>query len=238
MSLPSHALSQVVVEVKYDRGVVYFDRCGSLMLKLQDELGEPFEGDVPVMQQAELRNDAERLIVMYSPQRCAINQTWVRSVARVEQLAPRVWSQVSETLEVSARVQRCGVRFVLVWKVGNVEEAERRLHECGLFKDEPSWTSMFGNPATRMWVTTSKQHAFGLRAALHGSETKLKGDVPTDLSELVPRYSISLDLDYTMPDEAPFKLSPSRLKDFVRTTWEHAKVAAEATGTRLGMGNA
>ncbi len=55
---PSRLLHQVAVEVRYKRGFVFFDRCGSLMLRLEEELGVPFKGSVPTMQFGQLQKSA------------------------------------------------------------------------------------------------------------------------------------------------------------------------------------
>ena len=78
MSLATEpVLNQVVVDVQYERGIVYLDKCGSLLLDLEDALGKPFVGAVPSMSHAELTSAAERLGVTYGPKNLTVTQAWV-----------------------------------------------------------------------------------------------------------------------------------------------------------------
>lgn len=104
----SYILSNASVEVSYNRGVVYLDRCGSLLLKLQDQVGAPFEPNLPDMRFGELRNAPEHLLIQFGPKSFAVLQSWVRSPARVEQLAPPAWDLLADELGVRAEVTRCG----------------------------------------------------------------------------------------------------------------------------------
>jgi len=41
-----YVINHAAIEVQYERGVVYLDKCGSLMLAMQTALGAP-RGDAP-----------------------------------------------------------------------------------------------------------------------------------------------------------------------------------------------
>lgn len=117
-------LQQAIVDVQYDRGIVFLDKCGSLMLKLEDALGKAFEGNVPGMEKGELRSHAERLTVTYGSRAFNVTQAWIKTVARVEHVAGSGWEIVSDVLGVGHTVTRIGVRFVLLAGTDSKAEAD------------------------------------------------------------------------------------------------------------------
>lgn len=63
------------------------------------------------------------------------------------------------------------------------------------------------------------------------------------MRELVPPFGVQLDLDYVFPGspysgrregEAPIAVGRGQLKDFIRDSWEDAKIATARVGTALG----
>lgn len=231
-------LNVAVVEVQYRKGVVYLDRCGSTMLRLEETLGAAFEGNVPQMAHGELTNAAERMAVRYGPKAFNVAQHWVRSPVRVEQIAPVAWEQVSESLGVAREVIRCGVRFSFMWGTDSPEEAERRIGAARLFSEAPEWVAAFGAPKTRAWSATSESREGQLTASLSGMNTEIKGVLSADLVGVVPKNAVVLDLDYTTPGAAPFALHKGQMKDFIRSSWERAKRAAAVVRARVGADDA
>src|SRR5207245_752178 len=94
-------LQNAIVDVQYNRGIVFLDKCGSLMLKLEDTLGKAFEGNVPSMEKGELRSQAERLTVAYGSRAFNVTQQWIKIAARVEHVAGVGWEVVSDALGVA-----------------------------------------------------------------------------------------------------------------------------------------
>jgi hypothetical protein len=233
-------LNQAVVEVQYDRGVVYLDRCGTLTLRLQDELGRPFEASLPNMDSGELKNPAERLTVSYGPKSFSVTQSWVRSIARVEQLAPAAWDHVGSVLDVGGQVTRCGVRFVLAFRVPTLAEGEERIARSALCVEAPAWREAFGVPIGRTWNFVSEDHHGKLRVTVSAIEWKVHGGtLPPDLANLIPPAAILLDVDHIFPSspDGPAKVSKAQLKDFIRAAWQRTKKGANTIRETLGIAN-
>lgn len=235
MALAEHfVLNLAVVEVKYLKGMVYLDRCGSLMERLSDTLGPAFETNVPQMAYGELLNGIERLTVRYGPKEFTAMQRWVRSPVRVEMVGPDAWGVVAEMLGVQRQVSRVGVRFGFLWKVDDAAEAERRIQGARLFSELDGWEAEFGAPRSRSWTVTSESRAGTLRATVQATATEVKGGpLPADLDGVIPPHAIVLDLDYQPPGEAPFSMGGAQLKEFMRTSWERAKKSAGFVHQRL-----
>jgi hypothetical protein len=233
---------QAALEIQYDRGVVYYDRCGSLMLRLKGELGAPrFDGNVPAMQYGELRNDAERIVVRYGPQSFGVTQTWMPSLARFEQLCPIGWDAVADSLNVSDQVTRCGVRFWLIWKVDSIVDAVARIERSGLGRCD----ALLGNKPPESLTVILRDRSGQLRLNLETVAHNIEEDLlPKALAAVVPRYGAQLDVDHAHPssvdlrlsrdERVPFALSRSQVKDFVRASWQRTRELASKTRELLG----
>lgn len=235
-------LNQVVVEVQYDRGIVYLDKCGSLMLKLQDQLREPFKPvAMPNMDHGELQSIAERVVVRYGQQSTNLTQAWPPTPVRLEQLAPIVWDTVSESLNVGSRVTRCGARFWLLWKADTLEEARDRLRGAPIATICEEARTAFGDGAAQGWVILTEEAHGTVRTSLEVVETNIeKAALPADLVSVVPKFSILLDLDHSRGGPMgtsvarPFSMSASQLREFIRASWQRTKIAATTIGRLIG----
>jgi len=135
------------VEIRYRKGQVYLDRCGSLMVALQDELGEPFEAPtLPTMEYGELSSPGERLAVRYASKNMVVAQQWLQRPTRVELVAPRAWGVVASKLDVERQVVRCGFRLTFQWKTKSTTAATEAIKRTGFFTPSPTWSEWFGTP--------------------------------------------------------------------------------------------
>ena len=243
---PTYVINSATLDLQYERGAVYYDKCGSLMLKLQDALGAPkFSGSVPTMAAAELRSDVERFVIQYGPRNLTVSQAWMPSLARFEQLAPVAWSEVSQYLDVARHVTRCGVRFWLLWKAGSFAEAQGAVQRLGLLNPSDHWRDLFGQISPHAVVAMAKDSHATLRLAVDVSSTNVQGELSPSLAAMIPKHAILLDLDHSYPgsagtveNAAEFALNGGQLKDFVRASWERSRTVAATLGRVLGAQDA
>lgn len=228
---------QLSVEVRYARGMVYLDRCGSTMNALTKELGPPFIGAVPQMHQAQLVSQVERLNVVYNADRLVVSQMWPENRARIEPTAKAAWKVVAEQLEVADQVVRLGVRSWLWLPVASSKEGHARLRNGGVIRATPQYEAVFGAPAGT-GVVTLHELADGLHRRVSTEVVTLVApaeSLPRDLADRVPAHAIQLDIDTARAAEAggTFKLGPGQLKDFIRSSIVEAQTQARALGTLL-----
>jgi len=237
---PDFSLHQVAVELQYDRGIVYLDKCGSLMLKLVEQLGEPFTaGETAGMEYADVTNTAERIVVRYGRRSVNVTQSWptTPSPVRLEQLAPVAWDVVADTLNVRTAVTRCGVRYWLVWRVDSLQEGRDRVRNADLFVPGEKWDPLFGDKAPHGWAVIVEEEAWTLRMGLDFGATAVQGALPADLANVVPKFMIILDCDHFFPDRARsphVSVSKQELKEFIRKSWQRTKLAATTMGKLFG----
>lgn len=236
MAAADWVLQQVIVDVQYKRGMTYLDKCGSLLLSLEDTLGKPFEGTiVPTVDHGELRSAAERILVTYGPRNFNVTQSWVKSPARVEHIAPIGWHEVAEKLDVARTVSRCGVRFMLLYKVETLGEGQERLAK-GQFAPQPDlWYKLVGESPLRAWSAVAEDARGKQRVSLDTVEIGIEGSLPEELTVLVPRFAIFLDFDSTYPGSDSITLNKADLKEFIRSSWQRARAVAKVVGQQLGF---
>ncbi len=230
-------LSQVVVEVRFKRGVVYLDRCGSLTLRIQDALGPPFEASLPSMQGAQLTNGPERLVVGYGTDAFSVTQAWMANPVRVELIAPPTWEEVATVLSVGDQVTRVGARFVVALSVPDVATGEKRIVDSGICPGPP-WGGGLGHATGGTWTFAATTAGGGkVRAGLAATPITVKGGVlPADLASVIPQAAILLDFDHVLFEvDEPQKLSRAQLKDFVRASWQATKKSATPMRRELGL---
>jgi hypothetical protein len=228
-------LQQVIVDVQYERGWSYFDKCGSIVIALEDALGKPFAGSVPEMLRGELRNAAERIVVTYGPKGFNVTQQWVKTPARVEHLAPIGWEVVSAALSVGRQVTRTGVRFVHTAGAESWDEAAVALAKSPIVAGSEAWREQFGEGKVLAQSSLIEQGPTRLRVALDLHEYTVDGQLPADLAEMVPKFALVMDLDHQRIQKEPYSVSKTDLKDLIRSSWQRTRTIATVMGKQLGI---
>jgi len=237
MGTPSAwVLQQVVVEVQFARGMVYLDRCGSLMLQLEDALGKGFVGSVPTMNQAEIRSRSEHMVLTYGIKNFTVAQEWVKTAARVEHIAPMAWEKIAGSLDVGKHVTRCGVRYIMWSRAEDDPKARELVASCALAPSSDLWKSI-STGTMLAYSAVSEDKAGKLRVTIESTETTIDGALPATLEQLIPRHAFVLDMDHTYPGKGSYSLSKADLKDFIRSSWQRTRDAAKVVGPPLGFAN-
>lgn len=237
-SLAEPILKSAVVEVQFDEGIVFLDRCGKLTVALTKKMGEEFDASIPSMEFGELQSKEELLRIRYGIANFFVTHDWPETPARVELSAPEAWKEISDILEVGRKVTRCGARFWLMWSTDSKEEAQDRLRNSGLVRETDLWRDLFGDPQSSTFIAVMRK---GLkwehvRVAISAVEHKRKTHqlISDGLKEKMPDYAVLADLDYVLKkDSSPFSLGHGQLKDFIRESWEDAKQLSKKVGAAL-----
>lgn len=232
MSSTEGILTKVVTEIKYAKGMVYLDRCGSLALQLQATLGENFRVSVPGMEYAQLDSALERIAVTFGRNAFRVEQTGPASGVRVEKLTTEGWDCVAESLDVRSSVLRFGVRVFNVWPTSNVTVARNAIRATGLVAASSAWESHFGEPSWASYSANTLTDRGRVRRCLDEIEHTIEGLLPEGFAEYLPAAGVQYDVDYVYRREmAPFGLKRDQVRDFVRSSWnsflaDRAKIGA------------
>lgn len=235
---------KVIVEVTYERGVVYLDRCGQTMNLLVDALGPLFYGNVPSMEHAELVSYGENLVVRYGREKFVVVQDGCKTLARVEQISKEAWAIVSKALDTSRQVVRAGFRVMFMWPTESMERAESLLVESGLVRPTTAWEAVNGQAKWGRSTGTVDLGDVYVTATVHTQSHIITGLLHPDQKRFIPENACVLDLDYFFPpNRAPGKkgavvsLGSGQLGDFVRNSWTDAKARRDRMSQLLGATN-
>ena len=212
------------VQVQYERGVVFLDKAGSLMLALEDALGKPFVGNVPAMTGAELRSGPERLLVTFGSEQFTATQNWTDAVGRLEQVSSNAWEKLSDVLGVARHVKRFGARYQFMFPTRTKEEAESAVARCAVSQPTTPLRDLVGETAVRAIQYVTESPHGRLRLAIDSVEVSTNGAVAHDLVALIPEHALHLDLDHFRVDDQD--LSKGKLKDFLRHAWQQSRTIA------------
>jgi hypothetical protein len=236
MALGSEPVFQrLALEVRYREGMVYMDRCGSLMVALEGDLGKAFKGSVPTIEGAHLRSHAERLVVRYGPASFGVEQSWAETTARFSRIATLAWDRVARVLDVAKKVTRCGLRAWIQWETPSMEEAYRVIETSGLAVASARWSGIFGKPTAVTFTGISRvAGGHSCRAALDAVRTEVEGRVFPDEKKFVPPFALQLDVDLSFEVETG-ALSQG-LKSFVDDSVEDVHRLTSKLGEVLRAG--
>jgi len=223
-------LSQAILEIRYRRGMVFLDKCGSTMNALEDALeGHNLVGSVPSMQYGELSSPTDRLTVRYGPKTMLAMQHWVDRPVRIEVVAPKAWEVVSNALDVRRHVTRAGFRLIFQWPFADAKRGVDVFKRAGLIEHTPGWASLFGAPDFMSCASVSGFR----RTELNILHQEVGEGTPAEIRDLIAPAAIQLDIDTAHPscpkpfgittDEQAFSMGPGQLKDFLGDSWERAR---------------
>ncbi len=231
------SLDLTTLEIRYNRGIVYLDRCGALMLELEGALGTPFRTNVQIAA-ATLNSDAEHLAITYGPKSLVVTQRWTEAPVRVEQLGPLAWEKVSEVLNVGREVTRCGLRFQFVWPVDTIDEGHAEVRRLNLVAPTEPWRTLCGDPIRQAYAGVVRDHRGAeMRVNLDVIEQKTEGYLPPDIAERVYAYAIQLDVDNVRGNEdskQTYALGTGQLREFMRESWTKSRRIADRVAELLG----
>lgn len=230
-------LNRIVLEIRYDDGIVYLDRCGALTVALDRVLGKPFKNTVsPSMTHGEFTSAMERLSIRYGPDRFLVDQSWLETQVRFEKVAPTAWAEVSKRLDVESKVTRCGLRLFALWQVPGPDAGPEIIAASGLVSETERWSGLMGSPVTKSFSGVAQRGDLRVRASLDSVEMKIEGRFFPEDQKFAFEHGVQLDLDYTSSSNSG-AFSKERLQNFLRTSFQDAKRLIEGVAEVLRGSN-
>lgn len=236
-------LHQVSTEVRYQRGFTYYDKCGSIMLKLQDELGKGFRGSVPDMRYGELASPIDRTTVRYGHANMTVTQVWGGAASRVTQLAPRVWKLVGDAIEVKNQVIRVGLRVWWMWPMETRDQADEAVKKIGFMPTTEQLGALLGDGKTPRAPTvaavTKVDAETELRFILSTADVDRDHAALANGGEEVPgltEHAVMLDLDFFWNPEDGQSAWQGELASFLKRGWAEAVSIKDRLEGKLSNG--
>jgi hypothetical protein len=238
-----YLLHQVAVELRYEDGLLYYDKSGEVQRNLLRTLGSPFVASHPAARLTEqgttitsssLTSRAEHLDIQFDAERFWARHFGLDNLARVEQVIPPAWDVVGSVLEVKQHVRRYGVRYWILWAADSENAVEAMLQHLGVSFESERWTKIFGGtPKRRTFAGVVQDGHREIRYHLGTGGAKVDGDVPDSLKKFRVDHGLLLDVDHSQTFDAGSTFGKQDIKDFIRDSWTKTRAVAERLGKEL-----
>ena len=229
----SHAAT---LEIKYEKGLGYFDHCGTATLALETALGEPFHSVGRPHDFSEVSSDFEQISVKFGPESFVVSQRWFETLARFQMVSRDGWPVIAKRLEVATQVTRCGHRIQLLWAIESAPVGEAMLQRAGLFRPGDAWTKVLELPEplyTPTAVVLLPGPAARARVTLDVVNLSTRGFIPREYQRFTPGVGIMLDVDFVLYQGSTRSISVEELNKFLVSAWTQAKRMARNCGRYL-----
>jgi hypothetical protein len=237
-----YLLHQVAVELRYEDGLLYYDKSGEVQRLLLRSLAQPFVASHPAARVTErgttitsstVTSPAEHIDIQFDAERFWARHFGADNLARMEQIVPVAWDGVGGTLEVKEHVRRYGARYWVMWPAESEDAAQTMLRRLAVFEETGRWKGIFGPPKKRTFVGIVEDGHREIRYSLSTGAAKVDKEAPDGLKKFDVPHGLLLDVDHSQAFEVGSKFGKQDLKDLIRDSWTKTKTVAEELGRHL-----
>lgn len=192
-------LEQVIFEVKYEHGYLYWDNCGKIW-KVIHEAFPNITLETVSTESAIFKLKNEEIILQFSPNNIVVSEQYPNNLKTIGELADAALNIITKYLEIET-FTRIGNRFQYLVKVKDAEEAIELLKKTGFFNIPTDKVVKIGNmlkePHLKFVVTKDdeKGYIFNLTYLERTINLKLPKIVKADVSGLITKAFL-IDIDY------------------------------------------
>lgn len=193
-------LEQIVCEVRFKRGYLYWDNCGKIWSHLTSKIVD-LDMETVSPQEAKLSIKNESLNISFSHERLSITQHQPSSNLKIfTEVCDIAFKEVTDLLEIET-LTRIGNRFFYILKVSDSNESLEYMKKLGCFIDIDKKTEKFGeiikDPQIRF--TINKGEEKGYIVNIHHEERNLTISLPKfvkyDASQFLSKV-LKIDIDF------------------------------------------
>lgn len=197
MNFDDLRLEQVVLELRYDLGYRYWDKCGETII----EIGQAF----PEWKWKELRPDGtllvnqknEDMFLFFSWEAIRLVQNEVQNLNQFKNYCGELPRIITKCLSIE-NYRRVGNRFWYIYKVEDFENGQVVLNRSKLLEIPESKTELFGDRIkARSFTIIFEKNDFNIRLFVDVFKRE-DADIPKKLKyseEFHPKYMIRYDVD-------------------------------------------
>lgn len=201
-------LNRVILELRYDRGYLYLDRCGKTYLKVVE--GDPGWEFVQVSPQiAFLENEERNMKLNFSHSNINFVQEEVENLNQFKAKTSKIIPIITTELEIEV-FKRIGNRYWFIIPTENTEKGERLIKNTGILNIPADKVSLLGkNIKNRNVVVVIENEYLNYRIELKTVERDDK-KIPKNLKineTFNPKYGLLIDVDI-------FTVADTRTEDF------------------------
>lgn len=193
-------LNRVILELRYDEGFLYWDKCGETLLDIQRNFPEwKWEGISTEL--ARLKNHTRNMELVFNYKNIRFIQNEVENLNQFKEATGKITPIIVKSLEIN-KFKRIGNRYQYVFPLENPEQGKKIIRECSLTKIPEEKLALFGeNSIKTNFVVHIENENYRYRIEIVGIE---RVEVPKNIKideRFNPKYGMRVDVDIATINE-------------------------------------
>ena len=187
-------LNRVILELRYDEGYLYWDKCGETLLDIQRKFPE-WKWDGVSTELARLKNLRRNMELVFNYSNIRFIQNEVENLNQFKETIEKVTPLIVEKFEIN-KFKRVGNRYLYVLPLENPEQGKKIIQKSPLIEINEEKLDLFGKDSTKTsFVVHIENENFHYRIELVGIErVEMPKNIKID-EQFNPRCGIRIDVD-------------------------------------------
>ncbi|MCK4765891.1 MAG: hypothetical protein KAW12_27065 [Candidatus Aminicenantes bacterium] len=206
-------LSKVVLELKYDEGHLYWDKCGETIFDIQKKFpGWKWNGTSTEL--AKLKNLNKNIELEFNFSYIRFTQNEVDNLKRFKESTRLIAPLIAGKFKIK-KFKRIGNRYQYVLPLENQDQGKKIVHDSPLVDIAEEKLALFGKNSKKFsFVVYIENENLHYRIELVGVErVELSKNIKLD-ERFNPRYGLRVDVDIANINE--IELSSFNISDFIQ----------------------
>lgn len=157
-------LEQLILEVKYEDGYLYVDRCGKILREIISRWPSATAESVAVSETKIVMSN-KQITMAFSDKRILLTQQYPSGISEIGEFSDFAINTICKHLEISA-FTRVGNRFIYILKVEDEKESLNLIQKTGFFNIPAEKVSLMGdtvkNVNVRFQITRGAEVGYGI----------------------------------------------------------------------------
>lgn len=194
MNFSDLRLNRVILELRYDEGFLYWDKCGATILEIQKKFPE-WKWDSVTTDLAGLKNLQRKMELVFNYGSIRFIQNKVENLSQFKEATEGITPLIVEKLEIE-KFKRVGNRYLYIFPLENPEQGKKIIQKSSIIEIPKGKLALFsGEPTKTAFVVHLENENFHYRIELVGIE---RLEVPENIKidkEFDPKYGLRVDID-------------------------------------------
>lgn len=207
-------LSKVILELRYDEGYLYWDKCGEMILDIQRIIPE-WKWDGISTESAKLKNLRRNTELVFNYSYIRFIQNEVDNLNQFKESTEKVTPLIIEKLKIE-KFKRIGNRYQYVLPLENPEQGKKIVQDSPFIEIPKEKLTLFGKNSTKTsFVVHIENKSLHYRIELIGIErVALPKNIKVE-ERFNPKYGLRIDVDIAAINEV--KVLDFNCSDFIQT---------------------
>lgn len=200
MHLEELHLSKVILELRYDEGYLYWDKCGETLLDIRKNFSE-WKWEAISTELTRLKNHTRNMELVFNYENIRFIQNEVENLNQFKEATGKITPIIVKSLEIN-RFKRAGNRYQYVFPLENPNQGKKIIQKSHLIEIPEEKLALFGeNPIKTNFVIHIENKDSHYRVELVGIE---RLGVPKNIKvdeKFNPKYGLRIDVDIATVNE-------------------------------------